>query len=53
MRLEPGSQDYRREDLSNYLCTNDGDYSKMYNYMSKLRADLIKCENSKGKQDAF
>lgn len=47
MRKPVGEQNYERTDLTNYLCTNSLDYNSMYDYMNKLRADLIKCESGK------
>ena len=40
----PKDQDYKNEKLINYMCTNGSDYSRMYDYMNKLRSDLTKCE---------
>jgi hypothetical protein len=45
IRKPVGEQDYQRNDMTNYICTNALDYESMYGYMNKLRSDLIKCEN--------
>lgn len=45
LRLSDGQKSYTRENLVNYVCTNTADESKMYDYVSKLRKDLITCEN--------
>lgn len=45
LRKPDGEKSYTRENLVNYICTGSPDEKIMYDYVSKLRSDLIKCEN--------
>jgi len=39
-----GEDSYLREYQLNYICTNAADYKAVYNYVSDMRAKLIKLE---------
>lgn len=49
LRLPKEERSYERTNLTNYICTNGADETLMYNYVNKLRNDLIKCENKGNK----
>jgi len=45
LRKPDGEKSYTNYNLVNYICTNPKDEGEMYKYCSKLREDLIRCEN--------
>lgn len=47
LRLKKEDQNYKRDVLENYICTNPSDEEYLYNYASDLRERLIKCETRK------
>lgn len=47
LRKPENERQYTNENLVNYICTNPGDYERLYSYAAGLREKLIKCENSK------
>ena len=45
LRKPKDQQVYELDNLANYICTNSTDEQTMYDYVNKLRNDLIRCEN--------